>query len=158
MKPTVYLETTIPSYLAAWQSPQIVMAARQQITLDWWNNHRDKFHLFISQIVLDESAGGDPSASAKRLDILRDINVLEPPENVDQIVEALLKQVPLPENAANDALHIAIAVGNGVDYLLTWNCRHIANAMYRHPIEAICRSDGYEPPVICTPLELLLEE
>jgi hypothetical protein len=105
MKPTVYLETTIPSYLAAWQSPQIIMAARQQITHDWWNNQRDKFDVFISQIVLDESACGDPDASAKRLDILRDINVLEPPEDVDQIVEALLKHVPLPDNAANDPTH-----------------------------------------------------
>lgn len=126
MKPSVYLETTIPSYLAAWQSPQIVMAARQQITQDWWTNHREKFDLFISQLVLDESAGGDPKASSKRLEMLRDIDVLEPPENVDQVVAALMRQVPLPENAANDALHIAISVGNGMDYLLTWNCRHIA--------------------------------
>ena len=155
MKPTVYLETTIPSYLAAWQSPQIVMAARQQITHDWWNNHREKFDLLISQIVLDESAGGDPSASAKRLDILRDINVLEPPGNVDQIVEALLNQVPLPENAANDALHIAIAVGNGVDYLLTWNCRHIANATLHARMVVVCESLGFELPTICTPEQLI---
>ena len=155
MKPTVFLETTIPSYLATWQNPQIVMAARQQITHDWWDKHRDKFDFFISQIVLDESAGSDPVASAKRLDILRDINVLEPPENVDQIVEALLNQVPLPENAANDALHIAIAVGNGVDYLLTWNCRHIANATLHARMVVVCESLGFELPTICTPEQLI---
>ncbi len=82
MKPSVYIETTIPSYLTAWQSPQIVMAARQQITHDWWKNHRGNFDLFISQVVLDESAGGDPNASAKRLEMLRDIDILEPTENV----------------------------------------------------------------------------
>ena len=155
MKPSVYIETTIPSYLTAWQSPQIVMAARQQITHDWWNNHRDNFDLFISQVVLDESGGGDPDASAKRLEVLRGIDVLEPPENVGQIVDALLKQVPLPENAANDALHIAISVGNGIDYLLTWNCRHIANATLHTRMEAVCETLGFELPTICTPEQLI---
>ncbi len=155
MKPSVYIETTIPSYLTAWQSPQIVMAARQQITHDWWKNHRGNFDLFISQVVLDESAGGDPNASAKRLEMLRDIDILEPTENVGQIVDALLKQVPLPENAANDALHIAISVANGIDYLLTWNCRHIANATLHVPMEAVCEALGFNLPTICTPEQLI---
>lgn len=155
MKPSVYIETTIPSYLAAWQSPQIVMAARQQITHDWWNNHRDNFDLFISQIVLDESAGGDADASAKRREILHGIDVLEPPENVGQIVDTLLKQVPLPDNATNDALHIAISVANGIDYLLTWNCRHIANATLHARMEAACESLGFDLPTICTPEQLI---
>lgn len=155
MKPSVYIETTISSYLTAWQSPQIVMAARQQITHDWWNNHRDNFDLFISQVVLDESAGGDPDASAKRLEILRGIDVLEPPGNVGQIVDTLLKEVPLPENAANDALHIAISVANGIDYLLTWNCRHIANATLHAGMEAVCDALGFELPTICTPEQLI---
>lgn len=155
MKPSVYIETTIPSYLTAWQSPQIVMAARQQITHDWWNNHRDNFDLFVSQVVLDESAGGDPEASTKRLEILQDIDVLEPPENVGQIVDALLKHVPLPENAVNDALHIAISVGNGIDYLLTWNCRHIANATLHSRMEAVCEALGFDLPTICTPEQLI---
>ena len=155
MKPSVYIETTIPSYLAAWQSPQIVMAARQQITHDWWNNHRENYDLFISQVVLDESAGGDAHASAKRLDILRGIDVLESPEDVGRIVDALLKKVPLPENAANDALHIAISVANGIDYLLTWNCRHIANATLHAQMKTVCEALGFDLPTICTPEQLI---
>lgn len=155
MKPSVYLETTIPSYLAAWQSPQIVMAARQQITHEWWNEHRDNYELFVSQVVLDESSGGDREASAKRLNFLRGIAVLEPPENVGRIVDALLQKVPLPRNAANDALHIAIAIGNGMDYLLTWNCRHIANATLHARMEAVCEALGLGLPTICTPEQLI---
>jgi hypothetical protein len=155
MMRSVYIETTIPSYLAAWQSPQIVMAARQQITHDWWNHHRKNFELFISQIVLDEASGGDPEASAKRLEILRDIDVLEPPADVDEIVETLLKEAALPENALNEALHVAIAIGNGMDYLLTWNCRHIANATLHDRMASACEALGLELPVICTPEQLI---
>jgi len=155
MKPSVYLETTIPSYLTAWQSPQIVMAARQQITREWWDNHRTNFDLFVSQVVLDESAGGDPDAAAKRMQLLDGIDILEPPENVDEIVSSLLDQVPLPPKAATDALHIAISVGNGIDYLLTWNCRHIANATLQATMETVCESLGFDLPIICTPEQLV---
>jgi len=155
MKPTVYIETTIPSYLGAWQSPQIVMAARQQITHDWWNHHRENYELFISQVVLDEASSGDPEASMKRLEILRGLDILEPPEDVDQIVESLIQAASLPENAVTDALHIAIAIGNGMDYLLTWNCRHIANATLHARMESACDALGFELPIICTPEQLI---
>jgi hypothetical protein len=118
MKPSLYIETTIPSYLTAWQSPQIIMAASQQITREWWNNHRHNYNLFISQIVFDESAGGDATAAAKRLEFLEESAILEPPDNIEQIVDVLMQQVPLPDNAATDALHIAICVANGINYLL----------------------------------------
>jgi hypothetical protein len=156
MKPKVYLETTIPSYLTAWTSRDLVMAAHQQVTREWWDTHRAAFDLFISQLVLQEAAGGDAAAAARRLELLRDFPILGMSEAAAKLAEELVLQVPLPERAALDALHIAVAVVNGMDYLLTWNCKHIANAVHQARIGTVCRSAGYEPSVICTP-EALLE-
>jgi|SRR3989304_1857366 len=155
MSASVYLETTIPSYLTAWHSPELVMAARQQFTRGWWDNRRSDFELFISQVVVDAVSAGDPDAVARRLAVIEDIPLLEPHTGTDELVEALIRDLRLPNRAAADAVHIALAVVNGVDYLLTWNCTHIANAANRPAIEAACRSLGYRAPVICTPEELL---
>jgi hypothetical protein len=158
MKPRVYLETTIPSYLTAWPSRDLVRAAHQQITRDWWDRRRAEFELYISQVVLRECQAGDATAAAERLKILQDLPLLEQTEEATRLAQALVERVPLPERAAVDALHVAIAAVHGVDYLLTWNCTHIANATLRDPIESVCRENGYEPPAICTPDELLAEE
>lgn len=155
MKPRVYLETTIPSYLTAWPSRDLVRAAHQQTTCEWWDQCRGAFELFISQLVLRECQAGDPDEAAQRLEVLRDLPLLELTEEATALAQALREQVPLPERAAADALHIATAVVNGMDYLLTWNCTHIANAVLRSRIEAVCREQGFESPVICTPEELL---
>ncbi len=157
MKPRVYLETTVPSYLTAWLSRDFVMAGHQQTTKEWWETRREDFELFVSQFVIDEAAAGDPDAAKRRLDTLANVPLLDPSENVYALAEELMKRVPLPPNAAADSLHIAIATVNGMDYLLTWNCTHIANAALRGRIEMVCRDRGYEPPVICTPEELLKE-
>jgi hypothetical protein len=154
VKPKIYLETTISSYLSAWPSRDLVTAAHQQITREWWQARHEEFELFISQIVMQEASGGDPDAAARRLEILKDLPLLELTEEATALAQELVEQVPLPEKAAVDALHIALAVVHGMDYLLTWNCTHIANATLRSKIEAVCRSKGYEPPVICTPEEL----
>ena len=153
---SVYLETTIPSYLTAWMSPELVMASRQQITRDWWDNRRHDFELFVSQLVIDEASAGDAEASARRLEVLEGIPLLEPHGDMDVLVEALLLELSLPDRAAADVVHIALSVVNGIDFLITWNCTHIANAAFRPAIEAVCRSLGYEPPVICTPEELMM--
>ena len=158
MKPKAYIETTIPSYLTAWPSRDLVTAAHQQITHQWWQTRRQDFDLFTSQFVIDESSKGDPDAATRRLGVLDDIPLLEPSEDVAELAQALIGQVPFPKRAAADALHIAIAVVSGMDYLLTWNCTHIANAARRSAIESVCRSKGYEIPIICTPEELLEEE
>jgi len=158
MKPRVYLETTIPSYLTAWPSRDLVRAAHQQITRDWWDRRRAEFELYISQVVLRECQAGDATAAAERLKILQDLPLLEQTEEATRLAQALVNRVPLPERAAVDALHVAIAAVHGVDYLLTWNCTHIANATLRDPFESVCRENGYEPPAICTPDELLAEE
>jgi len=156
MKPKVYVETTVVSYLAAPPSRDLIIAAHQQITREWWQG-RKRFDLYVSQIVAQEAGGGNPEAASSRLKTLEGISVLElTPESRD-LAERLLTQGPIPEKAALDALHIAIAVVNGMDFLVTWNCTHIANAAMRIMIEAVCRSLGYEPPVICTPEELMEE-
>ncbi|MCP4614302.1 MAG: type II toxin-antitoxin system VapC family toxin, partial [Planctomycetes bacterium] len=143
-----------PSYLVARSSRDLVVAAHQQITQEWWDG-RSKFELFVSQLVLREANSGDSEVAAKRMEALQDIPILELTEEANALASELITQGALPENATVDALHIAIAVVNGMDYLLTWNCAHIANATMRGTIEYVCRTKGYEPPVICTPEELM---
>ncbi|MGH2583937.1 MAG: type II toxin-antitoxin system VapC family toxin [Dehalococcoidia bacterium] len=155
MKRKVYLETTIASYLTAWPSRDLITAAHQQLTRDWWQNRREEFDLFISPAVLRESGGGDPEAATRRLAVLNDLPLLELTGAATTLAQELVREVPLPAKAAVDALHIAIAVVHGIDYLLTWNCTHIANAALRTQIDAVCRANGYASPVICTPEELL---
>ncbi len=157
MKPTVYVETTIPSYLTAWPSRDLVRAAHQQITREWWAR-RQGFELFTSRLVVQECEAGDSEAAAQRLVALADIPLLEQTTEVADLAERLLRDVPLQAKAAADALHIAIAAVHGMLYLLTWNCNHLANAALRPQIEAVCRAAGLEPPLICTPEELPTEE
>jgi len=157
VKSKVYIETSIPSYLAARRSQDVRVLANQETTTEWWENRRTHFDLFISEFVLAEAALGDPAAARKRLGILRGISVLDSTDAVRALGSALIAQGPISPRAAIDALHIAIAAVNGMEYLLTWNCSHIANAVMRPRIEEVCRTEGYEPPVICTPLELMEE-
>lgn len=157
MKPTVYIETTIPSYLTAWPSRDLVRAAHQQLTREWWK-HRDHFDLYASRLVLQECQSGDPQAAADRLTSLAGIPLLEEGSDIAVLAEALMRGVPLPEKAVADAIHIATAAIHGMQYLLTWNCKHLANVVFRPHIEAVCREFGYEPPLVCTPEELSWEE
>ena len=157
MKRKVYLETSVVSYLMAWRSRDLVIAGNQETTREWWTQ-RDKFDLFISQFVLDEAAAGDSNAAAQRLKALEGIPELAVVEQVVDIAEALLMQAALPTKAKLDALHIAVAALHGMDFLLTWNCKHIANPIQRPHIEAIVHAFGYQPPIICTPQELLEAE
>ena len=154
MKPKVYLETTIGSYLTAWRSREVVMAGNQEATRAWWDDRRQNYHVFVSGAVLQEAIAGDTDAAARRLDALKDIAELETTDAVRDLAKALVAGVPFPERAQIDALHIAVATVHGMDYLLTWNCRHIANAALRRQIESICRANGYTAPIMCTPSEL----
>ena len=153
MKPKVYIETSIPSYLTAWRSRDLIVAANQEITKEWWDS-REQFDLYISALVIQEAGAGNLEAAQKRLEQLDDIPELSVTEEVERFADVLIQKVPLPEKARIDALHIAVATLSGMDYLLTWNCTHIANAILRPKLEAICREFGYEPPTICTPQEL----
>ena len=156
-KPKVYVETTVVSYLTARPSRDLVRAAHQEVTCEWWAT-RGGFALFISQFVLDEAAAGDAGAAAQRLEALRDATLLDVTENAIVLASDLVAGGGLPAKARVDALHVAMAVVHGMDFLLTWNCKHIANAATRGTIEELCRAAGFEPPIICTPLELNAKE
>jgi len=153
----VYIETSVISYLTARPSKTILGAAHQQITLVWWENS-NQYELLVSESVLRECEAGDPDAAKKRLDVLTDIPLLLISEQALNIAVALVEQGIVPSKAAEDALHIAVATVYGVDYLLTWNCRHIANPEIQRGIAAYLDQIGLFLPFICTPEELLGEE
>lgn len=155
MKPKVYIETSIPSYLTARPSNDIRAMANQNTTIEWWENRRADFELYISEFVLAEASQGHPEAAERRLKSMSDIDELATPPEVRGLALALIDAGSLPAKAELDALHIATAAVHGMEYLLTWNCKHIANAVMRPKVEAVCRDYGYEPPIICTPQELM---
>jgi predicted nucleic acid-binding protein len=155
MKAKVYIETSVISYLTSRPSQDIVIAGHQQTTRDWWDTQRAQFDVVASQLVVQEASAGDPQAAQQRLAVLAELELLAVSAEATALAQALVDGGPLPSQAAEDALHIAIAVTNGIDYLVTWNCRHLANASMRKDIDRICRLRGYEPVVICTPEELL---
>lgn len=153
-KSSIYIETSVVSYLVARPSRDLIVAAHQQLTSDWWHGHSQNYDLFISQIVLDEARAGDAKVAAQRVAVLGQLPLLEINDDVIQLAENLVASYAVPQKAAQDALHIAVACLHGMDYLLTWNCKHIANAKMRGQIEKTCREAGYISPVICTPEEL----
>lgn len=154
MKPTVYLETSVISYLAARPSRDLIVAAHQQISQTWWETRND-WDLAVSVLVVAEARSGDTAAAARRLAVLDGLPLLTLNDAATNLAERLLNAAALPASANEDALHVALATVHGTDYLLTWNCKHIANAEKRPVIEAVCLSSGYRPPIICTPEELL---
>jgi predicted nucleic acid-binding protein len=152
--PKIYLETSFVSYLVARRSRDLIMAARQQVTIDWWENERHKHELFVSEAVLDEARRGDAQEVAKRLQALTGIPLVDVTDEALQMANELLRRGTLPANAAIDAIHIAVATVHKLDYLLTWNCKHIANGHVRRMAGRYFREVGHEPAVICTPEEL----
>ncbi len=157
MLPRVYIETTFVSYLTGRPSRDVVIVGHQQITHEWWDQSRVDFELCTSQLVLQEAGSGDPEAAQERLQILKSMVLLDTTEAAVVLAEELVRARALPEKAADDAVHIAIAATQKIPYLLTWNCRHMANATMRPVIEAVCGSRGYKTPIICTPEELRKE-
>ena len=153
--PRVYVETSIVSYLTARPARDIVIAGRQQATRDWWATAPTRFDLVISQLVREEAAIGDPSAARARLAALGPLPALAAPEEARELSRRLVDSAAVPKQAARDATHVAIAAVHGVEFLVTWNFRHIANAVARPRIESVCRRTGVEPPVLCTPEELV---
>ncbi|MFA6172497.1 MAG: type II toxin-antitoxin system VapC family toxin [Kiritimatiellales bacterium] len=154
MKKSVYIETSVISYLTARVSRDLVSAARQQLTQEWWDSFRHNFDLFVSRLVLKEISSGDTLAAARRLDAVKGMTVLEVHETAFVLADELMKQGALPEKAREDALHIAVSAVCGIDFLVTWNCRHIDNAVMKPVIRTVCSDLGYSCPEICTPEEL----
>ena len=154
-KPSVYFETTFVSYLVGPLSrSSMLVASNQELTRELWATSRNDFEFFISEVVLGEVGLGDSDLAQQRLRIAADLPLLAVTEQAERLAPLLLRAAGLAENAATDALHMAVAAIHGMDYLLSWNCTHIANATIRRAIEKQCRVSGFEPPVICTPQEL----
>ncbi len=147
------METSVVSYLTALPSSRLLLAAHQQITQEWWSG-RSAYQIYISQFVLDEASRGDPAAAERRTNALQGLQLLDITGDVVALASMLIARGGLPQKARLDAFHVAVATVHGMDYLLTWNCKHIANAAHRAKMEEICRLEGFEPPVICTPMEL----
>lgn len=152
---SVYIETTIPSYLTAWPTKNLVTAAHQALTREWWDKRRTSFELFTSELVLAEAAAGDPTAARFRLEALADLTSLPFTDEVKLIGDELSARGLVPPNATADALHIAYAAAHRMTYLLTWNCRHIANAERLPAIEQFLEDQGCHIPIVCTPEELM---
>ena len=152
----MYVETTIVSYLAARPSRNLIVRAHQELTRRWWRQ-RAAFEVFASPLVVEEAGRGDVAARIRRQRFLRDLPLLEITDDTRAVGRQLLASGPLPAQAEGDALHIGVAAVHGMEYLVTWNCRHIANAWMRSQIEEVIRELGHEPPVLCTPEELLEE-
>jgi len=155
MKSTVYIETSVLSYLTARPSNDLRAMANQSITAEWWETRRSSYEVVVSELVLLEAGRGHAEAAQRRMVVASELPLLQVSPEVQSLAQALIESHALPEKAEADAYHVAIAAVNGIEYLLTWNCTHIANAHTRPKIEATCRSLGYEPPVICTPSELM---
>ena len=153
--PRVYLETSVVSYLVGRLSRDVVVLGNQELTREWWANRRRGYDLFISEVVLAEAALGDEELARQRLAICGDLRLLAVTDAAEHLAPLLLRATAMASNAETDVLHIAVAAVHGMDYLLSWNCRHIANATIRRAIDNQCRASGYEPPVICTPQELI---
>jgi predicted nucleic acid-binding protein len=155
-KPSVYVETSVVSYLVGWLNQRdLGVAHNQEFTRQWWSRRRSDFELFISPVVIDEARKGDPALAKQRLNFLDTMTVLEVTASARSLAADLLRLTGIPMKAKLDALHISTAAVGGMNYLLTWNCTHIANAEILPKVYEVCRDAGYEPPFVCTPLELL---
>ena len=153
----IYIETTIISYLTARPSKNILATAWQELTKEWWTHRRTYFDLFTSELVLAEAYKGDAGAAQRRLNHLEDIPIIATTDSAIEFARRLINEGPLPEKAIDDALHIALSAVHRIDYLMTWNFKHIDNAEMKPSIRELCILHGYHYPEICTPQELMGE-
>ena len=154
MPASVYIESSIISYLASRPSRDVVKAARQTITSDWWLNSKSQYEIYISALVEDEISGGDPIAAARRLQAVANIPSIHITSEAQLLANALVASKAVPENSVRDALHIAITATQGIDFLLTWNFKHINNAETKAIIARVIEADGWMCPILCSPEEL----
>jgi len=150
-----YIESTIPSYVVARPARDLLQAARQQLTRDWWDSQREKHELFTSQVVLDEIAFGEKAMAQLRLETLPAVPLLQVTDAVKELARKVLTSGLLPATLDRDATHIALASAYEMDILLSWNCRHIANAAIQTRLRRLVEAAGFTLPVICTPEELM---
>ncbi|MGA1874213.1 MAG: type II toxin-antitoxin system VapC family toxin [bacterium] len=152
---SLYTETSVISYLTARPSRDLIVAAHQQITYDWWEKILPKYEAFISPIVLEEISKGDLQAAQLRLERKAAFPVLEVLPEIHDLADRYFSEIKIPEKARADTYHLALATWHGIDFLVTWNCIHIANGNIRKVLEEINSGYGIRTPVICTPEELM---
>ena len=157
IKPRVYIESTVISYLVARPSNNPILAARQEASRRLWEDYADRFEFVISDIVSNEVRLGDPNAAQRRLEVISSLRVLELLPEVDVLGQKLLDTGAIPRNSEPDAQHIAIATVHGIEYLVSWNHKHIVNENKREHINQVCQAAGFQPATICTPIELMEE-
>lgn len=155
---SVYIESSVISYITARPSRDVVTSARQAITIEWWETYKDSFEVFISELVLEEIGTGDRQASSNRLAIVEDIPILVTTDNTVALAKALISSSAIPVSSTEDALHISIAAVQGVDFLLTWNFKHINNANTRNKIADVINRMNFRNPILCSPEELVNEK
>ena len=156
--PTLYIETSIVSYLRQRANTQVIAAARQLLTRQWWDEERSNYELVTSQYVLDEASAGDPLLASERLQSLDGIPLLPLDPQIAVIANEIVSRAILPPQASIDALHIAMVAHHRVQYLLTWNCKHIANGKILPRIHNVLTELGYPIPIICTPEEMVNDD
>ncbi len=154
MKAKVYVETSVLSYIAARPSRDVIIAGRQAVTHEWWEKHRHRFTLLVSAVVADEAGRGDPTQSARRLELLAGITRVAISTEAADLAAQLLESGGVPPGSEEDALHIAIAATQGADFLVTWNFKHINNAELKTLISSIVEAFGYQCPLFCSPENL----
>jgi len=150
-----YIETSVIGYLSSRPTRDALTNVHQRVTEDWWEHRRGLFELYVSELVVDEAGRGNADEARRRLAFLEGLPRLKTSSAARQLAGAILQSAALPTKATADATHIAIATVNAMDFLLTWNCTHIANAIILRRVTALCRDMGYEPPIVCTPEELM---
>lgn len=155
---TVYIETTVIGNIAGRLHPNPTIAARQKLTRDWWATAAARYRLFVSQLTIDECGDGDPDAASERLDVIRDLPLLDESEAAERLAKRLIARLAVPASQPRDALHIATAAVHGIQFIATWNFKHILNPHLQTKIADTCRDGGYVPPVICTPEQLMETE
>jgi hypothetical protein len=154
-KQSVYIETTIVSYLTARPSRDLIVAAHQQITREWWEMALPQYSPFISSVVFEEAAKGDPKAAQLRLEAIQSFPLLGIVQEVHELADLYSSQIQLPEKARADSYHLALATWHGMDFLVSWNCTHIANGSFKLLLEELNAHLGMRTPIICTPEELI---
>ena len=154
MRKKVYIETTIPSYITTDLSNDIIILGHQIITIEWWKTNKNYFDLYLSEIVIDEISKGDNKQAEKRIELIKDLKVLDFNKELEELGIKYFEYFKLPKKALFDAYHIAIAVYYQMDFLLTWNCKHLANAGIRTRLLEYNKKADLKTPDICTPEEL----
>ena len=154
MKTSVYIESSVISYLTARPSNDLVKSARQAITVEWWQNEKTRFTIFVSTLVEEEISRGNPEAARRRLEVSEKIPNLSISSDAKEIAEVLISTGAVPSNSEEDALHIGIATAHGMHFLLTWNFKHINNAETKSVINKTIEGLGYIAPILCSPEEL----